>query len=145
MLGAAPFLLVNGDVWTDMPLDSLRLSPGSLAQLVLVANPAHNAGGDFALDAQGRIVAAGPRLTYSGIAILDPALFAGCVPGRFPLKPLFDRALAAGRLTGVPWNGHWLDIGTPERLAVLDRDLCSGRLRHPALAAAAARFAPPEG
>jgi MurNAc alpha-1-phosphate uridylyltransferase len=145
MLGADPFLLVNGDVWTDLPLASLRLSPGSLAELALVANPAHNPGGDFALNAQGRIVAQGPRLTYSGIAILDPALFAGCVPGRFTLKPLLDRALAAGRLTGVPWSGHWLDIGTPERLAVLDRDLCSGRLRHPALASAGARFAAPEG
>jgi len=145
MLGEDPFLLVNGDVWTDLPLESLRLPAGSLADLVLVANPAHHPEGDFALAGQGRIVADGPRLTYSGIAILDPALFAGCAPGRFPLKPLLDRARDAGRLTGTPWTGHWLDIGTANRLAALDRDLCSGRLRHPALAAREARVGAPEG
>jgi MurNAc alpha-1-phosphate uridylyltransferase len=140
MLGAGPFLLVNGDVWTDLPLESLELPSGSLAHLVLVANPEHNRIGDFALDAGGRIVSEGPRLTYSGIAVIDPGLFADCEPGRFPLKPLLDRALAQARLTGMQWRGSWLDIGTPGRLAALDRDLRSGRLRHPALAAAGARI-----
>jgi MurNAc alpha-1-phosphate uridylyltransferase len=140
MLGTAAFLLVNGDVWTDLPLESLQRPPGSLAHLVLVDNPAHNPGGDFALDSSGRVVADGRRLTYSGIAILDPALFAGCQAGRFPLKPLLDRAMEAGLLTGTRWTGSWLDVGTPERLAALDRDLRSGRLRHPALAVAGARF-----
>jgi MurNAc alpha-1-phosphate uridylyltransferase len=139
MLGPGPFLLVNGDVWTDLPLGSLELPSGSLAHLVLVANPEHNRNGDFALDARGRIVSEGPRLTYSGIGVIDPGLFADCEPGRFPLKPLLDRAQAQGRLTGMQWRGSWLDIGTPGRLAALDRDLRSGRLQHPALAAAGAR------
>jgi MurNAc alpha-1-phosphate uridylyltransferase len=133
-LGGDAFLLVNGDVWTDLPLESLQLPSGSLAHLVLVDNPRHHPGGDFALDERGRVVAAGQRLTYSGIAVIHPDLFANCRPGRFPLKPLLDTALAQGRLTGVRFGGCWLDVGTPERLAALDRDLRAGRLRHPALA-----------
>ena len=65
-----------------------------------------------------------PRpLTYSGIGIFSPALFAGCTAGRFPLLPLFQRASAAGRLHGLRHDGIWRDIGTPERLAALDREL----------------------
>jgi len=71
-------------------------------------------------------------------------LFRDCEPGKFPLKPLLDRALSAGRLTGTRFDGHWLDVGTPERLAALDRDLASGRLRHPALPAGLARKAAAE-
>lgn len=144
LLGPDAFLLVNGDVWTDFPLEVLELPAGSLAHLVLVPNPEHHRSGDFALDARGRIVAEGERLTYSGIAILHPGLFRGCEPGKFPLKPLLDRALSAGRLTGTQFDGHWLDVGTPARLAALDRDLASGRLRHPALPADRARNAVPE-
>jgi MurNAc alpha-1-phosphate uridylyltransferase len=131
LLGDAPFLVVNGDVWTDLDPGRLALPAGALAHLVLVPNPPHHARGDFGL-AGGRVTAAAPLLTYSGLGVYDPALFAGCTDGKFPLKPLLDRALAAGRLTGERYDGRWLDIGTPERLEALDRALGSGELRHPA-------------
>ncbi len=137
LLGADPFLLVNGDVFTDIDFRSITLKAGDLAQLVLVPNPPHNPRGDFWLDAAGRIVvdatqAAGApegagavpeRLTYSGVAIIDPALLAGSEPGRFPLLPLLLSARDSGRLGGQRHSGRWLDIGTPQRLAELDAEL----------------------
>jgi len=123
LLGEAPFLVVNGDVFADVDLASLRMPAGSLAHLVLVANPPHNPRGDFEL-AQGRILdAEGERLTYSGIGLFDPALLAGAAPGRFPLLPWLQKARAAGRLTGQRHEGYWLDVGTPGRLADLERHL----------------------
>lgn len=127
LLGDAPFLLVNGDVFADVDFTRITLAPADLAQLVLVPNPAHHPRGDFWLDAQGRIVAAAgagtERLTYSGIAVLHPRLFEGAAPGRFPLLPLLERARAAGRLGGQRHSGRWLDVGTPDRLAELDAEL----------------------
>ena len=123
LLGSTPFLVVNGDVFTDIDLGALRLPPGSLAHLVLVPNPPHNPRGDFEL-ADGRVVdAGGERLTYSGIGLFDPALLAEAASGRFPLRPWLQRALDAGRLTGQRHDGYWLDVGTPERLADLERYL----------------------
>lgn len=128
LLGDGPFLLVNGDVFTDIDFTTLQIAPDDLAQLVLVPNPAHHSKGDFWLDAQGRIgKAGGQRLTYSGVALLRPEFFAGATPGRFPLLPWLLRALEAGRLAGQRHDGVWLDIGTPERLAQLDAELSSVR------------------
>jgi MurNAc alpha-1-phosphate uridylyltransferase len=132
-LGPDPFLVVNGDIWTDYPLAALRLPAGSLAQLVLVANPPQHPAGDFALDAAGRVVAAGARLTYSGLGVFHPGLFDGCEAGRFPLKPLLDQALAGRRLSGEAWRGKWFDVGTPGRLAALDAALRAREFAHPAL------------
>jgi MurNAc alpha-1-phosphate uridylyltransferase len=124
LLGEDPFLLVNGDVFTDIDFSSLRIAPGDLAQLVLVANPEHHPRGDFGLQEGGRVVAeGGERLTYSGVALLRPGFFAGATPGRFPLLPWLQKALAAGRLAGQRHGGTWLDIGTPQRLAQLDAEL----------------------
>jgi N-acetyl-alpha-D-muramate 1-phosphate uridylyltransferase len=120
LLGDEPFLLVNGDVYTDVDFATLRLAPGDLAQLVLVPNPPHHVKGDFHL-AGGRITAElGEKLTYSGIAMLHPALLAQAEPGRFPLLPWLVRAREAGRLGGQRHEGLWIDVGTPERLADLD-------------------------
>jgi MurNAc alpha-1-phosphate uridylyltransferase len=143
-LGPDAFLVVNGDVWTDYPASGLALPAGSLAHLVLVPNPAHHPRGDFALDRAGRIVGDGVRLTYSGLGAFHPDLFSGSEPGRFPLKPLLDRALALGRLSGEVWEGRWFDVGTPARLAALDEALRRGDFAHPALGAAtgASRGAP---
>jgi N-acetyl-alpha-D-muramate 1-phosphate uridylyltransferase len=128
LLGNDPFLLVNGDVFADFDLRNLQLGTGDLAQLVLVPNPPQHAQGDFWLTGAGRIAVAGEqRLTYSGIAAMDPALFAGCVPGRFPLLPLLLAAREAGRLGGQKHVGRWTDVGTPERLAQLDAELSAER------------------
>lgn len=127
LLGDAPFLLVNGDVYCDADLGQLHLAPGDLGQLLLVPNPDHHPRGDFWLDESGRIRAqpAGQseRLTYSGIAVLRPEMFAGAAPGRFPLLPWLERAREAGRLGGQHHPGRWLDVGTPARLAQLDAAL----------------------
>ncbi|MCQ4348944.1 nucleotidyltransferase family protein [Pseudomonas stutzeri] len=122
LLGAAPFLLVNGDVWTDYPFAALRRPLDGLAHLVLVDNPAHHPEGDFRL-AGGRVGGRGdqPGLTYSGIAVLDPALFAGCRPGAFKLAPLLRDAMALGQVGGEHYRGRWVDVGTRERLAEVER------------------------
>ncbi len=133
LLGDAPFLVVNGDVWSDFALHTLRPPSDSLAHLVLVENPEHHPGGDFGLAPDGHATAGPDRLTYSGISVLDPRLFEGCEHGVFALKPLLDRALTAGRLTGQRHAGAWRDVGTPARLAALDADLRLGKARHPVL------------
>jgi N-acetyl-alpha-D-muramate 1-phosphate uridylyltransferase len=128
LLGDRPFLLVNGDIFTDIDFSAVSLPEADLAQLVLVANPAHHPGGDFALQSDGRIIeSGGERLTYSGVSVLRPELFAGLAPGRFPLAPLLFKAREAGRLGGRRHEGLWLDIGTPARLAELDAELCRVR------------------
>jgi MurNAc alpha-1-phosphate uridylyltransferase len=125
LLGSAPFLLVNGDVWTDIDFAALRRDPptGSHAHLVLVKNPPQHPRGDFALE-QGQVAEGdGERFTYSGIGIYRPELFAGCAAEKFPLLPLLRKAIAARRLTGEVHPGRWYDIGTVERLAALDVQL----------------------
>ena len=121
LLGSAPFLLVNGDVYTDYDLARLRLQSGELAHLVLVGNPSHHPQGDFLLQ-DGLVSEIGePRHTYAGIGIYDPELFAGCRPGRFPLLPLLRKAMAERRLGGEIHAGAWTDVGTAARLADLNR------------------------
>lgn len=125
--GSTTFLVTNGDVWCDFDYRRLARGPaladGDLARLVLVDNPAHNTGGDFALD-DTRVCAEGPkRLTFSGIGVYHPDLFTGCEPGAFPLAPLLRRAVADNQVGGLYHAGRWLDVGTPERLAELDRML----------------------
>lgn len=122
LLGASPFLVVNGDIWCDIDYAGLVLADDLLAHLVLVDNPAHNPGGDFHLDPHGRVHATGaPRLTFSGVGVYAPALFDGCRPGAFPLAPLLRQAMTAGLVSGQHHRGRWVDVGTPERLLMLDK------------------------
>jgi MurNAc alpha-1-phosphate uridylyltransferase len=120
LLGEAPFVVVNADIWTDYDFTALPRQPESLAHLVLVDNPAHHPQGDFALE-NGRVRTDGPaRLTFSGIGVYRPALFSGSTPGPFPLAPLLRRAMTAGQVSGERYAGAWFDIGTPERLAAVN-------------------------
>jgi MurNAc alpha-1-phosphate uridylyltransferase len=117
LLGRDPFLVVNADVLTDFDFARLRIDAGR-GLLVLVPNPAHHAAGDFGLAPDGRLVAAPPKLTFAGLSALDPALFAGLAPGSRPLKPILNAAIERGLLYGQRHDGFWLDVGTPERLAI---------------------------
>jgi MurNAc alpha-1-phosphate uridylyltransferase len=125
-LGAAPFWVVNGDVWTDYAFAPIELAPRSLAHLVLVENPPQHPQGDFVLEGCEVRADGGPRLTFSGIGLYRPALFAGCEPGAFPLAPLLRRAMAAGQVRGERYAGRWFDVGTPARLENLRAALGSG-------------------
>jgi MurNAc alpha-1-phosphate uridylyltransferase len=120
LLGEQPFILINGDIFTDYPFAQLKRPLSGLAHLVLLDNPAHNPQGDFSLLADGQLVDAHigqPSLTYSGIALLSPQLFAGCVPGAFKLAPLLRQAMAQGLVSGERYAGRWVDVGSHERLA----------------------------
>ena len=138
LLGDAPFVAVNGDIWTDYDFACLPREPSGDAHLVLVDNPSQHPDGDFALLGDGRIAAdREPRLTFAGIGLYRPALFDGWrdiignapgvdeVPPRFKLAPLLRAAMARGAVSGEHHRGRWTDVGTPQRLAQLDADLAS--------------------
>jgi MurNAc alpha-1-phosphate uridylyltransferase len=124
LLGNEPFLVVNGDIWTECDFAGLNRPLQGLAHLVLVDNPAHHPSGDFAL-VDGKVLddASLPRLTYSGIAVLHPQLFAGCSEGAFKLAPLLRDAMARGQVSGEHLTGRWVDVGTHERLAEVEQIL----------------------
>jgi MurNAc alpha-1-phosphate uridylyltransferase len=130
LLGTGPFLVVNGDTWTDIDYGRLAsgndakgrlgLNDGANGHLVLVANPTHNPRGDFGLEGDVVVERDVDRFTYSGVGVYRPEFFAGCTPGRFPMLPLLKRAIAARLLRGELHRGEWCDVGTPQRLAELD-------------------------
>ncbi len=132
LLGDEPFILINGDVWCDYPLQRLfqfSLDENTQAHFVMVSNPVYRESGDFDL-AGGRVVVRGQRsqgLTFSGISLLRPQLVSEYPQRRecFALREVFDAAIAKERITGEFYSGDWWDIGTPERLADLDQQLLS--------------------
>jgi MurNAc alpha-1-phosphate uridylyltransferase len=121
LISTDPFLVVNGDIWTDFPFDRLPAHLDGLVHLVLVDNPAHHPQGDFALTGRQVYAHGESRLTFSGIGLYAHALFAQCRPGKFPLAPLLRAAMEQNAVTGEHYRGRWVDVGTPERLAALDR------------------------
>ena len=120
LLGTGPFLVVNGDTWSDIDYGHLALEDGADGHIVLVPNPTHNTRGDFGLEGDLVVLGEVDRFTYSGVGVYRPGFFAGCSPGRFPMLPLMKRAIAARALRGQLHRGDWCDVGTPERLATLD-------------------------
>ncbi len=131
LLGDAPFLVVNGDVMTDIDFHTafaaaeVLQQQQALAHLWLVDNPPHNPNGDFALQNDGSVQSrssSGAALTFSGMGVYSPALFAD-TPPRQPAKlaPLLRSAMDSSRVSGKHHHGLWLDVGTVERLAEADR------------------------
>lgn len=135
LLGDEPFLLVNGDIWTDYDFARLPRQPEGLAHLVMVDRPPQATQGDFALDSEGLVRSDGEhRLTYSGLGVYRPQLLEGWrertgdagadeAPPRFRLAPILRAHMAQGRITGEHHRGRWTDVGTPERLAALESEL----------------------
>lgn len=126
LLGEQPFLVVNGDIFCDWDVRRApqALAAGDQAHLVLAPNPPQHPQGDFALTG-GRVSGSGAeQLTFAGIGIYRPALFAGLVAGQpAKLAPLLRAAMAQGRVSGECYAGRWIDVGTPQRLAALDAEL----------------------
>ncbi|MCP4994606.1 MAG: nucleotidyltransferase family protein [Gammaproteobacteria bacterium] len=119
-LGDAPFLVVNGDTWCDIDYSELSMTEEMLAHLILINNPEHHPRGDFALSGH-RVYEKGENmLTFSGIGLYRAGLFSDCSPGSFPLAPLLRKAMGEGRVSGEHYQGQWIDVGTPQRLAELN-------------------------
>lgn len=132
LLGDAPFLVVNADIWTDydfrhiLPrLDAMCSHRAEcLAHLVMVDNPPQHNRGDFALIANAVHSDGNTLLTFSGIGIYRPALFAGVAPGgQAKLAPLLRWAMQREQVSGEYYAGRWRDIGTPQRLSELNAEL----------------------
>lgn len=121
------FISVNADIWTDYPYKKLPCLDDSnlLAWLVLVDNPPHHPEGDFVLSNDRVAESEGDqqRLTFSGISVFHPDLFAGVEPGKQSVVPLLKQAMREGKVGGEYFQGRWIDIGTPERLQALDEML----------------------
>jgi len=128
MLEDESFVVVNADVWTDFDFARLQPLPDKiLAHLIMVPNAAHHPRGDFYLNEQGRLHneadAGEQRYTFSGISVLHRDLFAGYPEQPQALLPLLLSAMQTGAVTGSLYKGQWWDIGTPERLQLLDQQL----------------------
>ena len=121
MLGTDPFWVVNGDIYTDYAISDDDLPQDADAKLVLVPTPVHKPRGDF--DLVDGLVRRGdaPSLTYSGIAQYRPAFFDSAESGRFSVAPMLLAAADNGMVAGSLYDGTWEDVGTPERLAYLNR------------------------
>jgi MurNAc alpha-1-phosphate uridylyltransferase len=120
MLGDEPFLVVNADIYTDMPVPDVTLEDNMVGHLVLVRSPSYRDGGDF--DIEDGLVQNGVSrpLTFSGVSIYRPEFFDDCKAGRFSIVPMLREAADARCLQGSLYEGHWADVGTPERLQAVN-------------------------
>ena len=119
----APFILVNSDVWTSYDFAQLQdytLGPDQLAHLLLIDNPEHNNGGDFAINnglASEQPIADADKYTFAGISVVSARLVDGLVLGQpAPLAPLLKQAMLKFQITAEVIKDNWIDVGTPERL-----------------------------
>lgn len=138
LLGDEPFLVVNGDVWTEINFADVihtqhyeRVkSQQVLAHLMLVPNPPQHLQGDFCyhngMAYEHSAYADGENLTFSGVSLLSPQLFAGLEQGKRPLAPLLRQAMQNGQVSAEKTFARWVDVGTPERLATLDEQIRHG-------------------
>jgi MurNAc alpha-1-phosphate uridylyltransferase len=122
LLGNGPFLVVNGDIKTNIDFSKIDNHHNTLAHLILVKNPQHNPSGDFTIDANNRLSypTNTDRYTYSGVGIYHPDLLLGCVAGKFSVVPLLKKAMNKQLVSGQIHHGEWDDIGTIERLTAIN-------------------------
>lgn len=126
LLGPESFAVISADIWTDYNYANLRTVDGetTLARLVMVKNPPHHEAGDFALTRADRLTHAPENtdtgLTYSGISVMHPKLFANLPEEPLALRPVLNQAIAENLVAAELYQGLWFDIGTPERLSELD-------------------------
>ncbi|MDQ1325250.1 MAG: Mannose-phosphate guanylyltransferase [Campylobacterota bacterium] len=124
VLGDEVFLVVNGDIWCDYDFgQDKKLKEGMLAHLILVPNPDHNLEGDFALNGNKVEGDGTKKYTFSGIGYYSPKLFKDLFYGKSALAPLLREAMKKGKITGELHEGEWFDIGTPQRLELLNAQL----------------------
>jgi len=124
LLGNNPFLVVNGDIWSDFDFASIEpLEPGLQANLILVSNPPHHSQGDFAIENDRLSNRQTGRYTYSGIGVYSPAFFSACKPGKAALAPLLREKADKQLISAQLYSGYWTDIGTFERLQALENRL----------------------
>jgi len=129
LLGDTPFSVINSDIWCDYDFTQLPQRAAALearcdmAHLVMVDNPPQHPNGDFPL-LDHRITNGKPRLTFSGIGIYQPSFFSD-IPhdSKAPLAPLLREQITLGKVSGEHHHGIWIDVGTPQRLAELDKQL----------------------
>lgn len=128
--GNHPFLVINGDVWSDLDLRDVckqaqaRMEEDDLALLVMVENPAHHQKGDFILK-NNRLTMEGfaEKLTYAGVGVYRPQIVADLKVEPMKLGPILHNAISSQKLAGWHFKGKWSDVGTPERLAQLEEEL----------------------
>ncbi|MDG2090582.1 MAG: nucleotidyltransferase family protein [Gammaproteobacteria bacterium] len=131
LLGNEPFILVNGDLWTDYSFSALNTYSDmeQLAHLVMVDNPPQHPKGDYVLGGNGNLTLIDPLkvaekiLTYSGLAVLNPLLFENLAVEKLPLATLYESAIKQGKVSAEYYQGEWSDIGTVDRLNELDASL----------------------
>ena len=123
LLGDAAFMVLNGDNYTDYPLERAALPADRDAHLVLVPNPPQHPEGDFGLANGVALPSAAVQYTFAGVAVYRRVFFAGCVDGAYPMKPLWVKSMAAGRCSAELYSGYWEDVGTVERLHALNARL----------------------
>lgn len=142
LLGEYAFLVINGDVWCDWnPLEAMahvNAIDNGVAQawLLLVDNPSHNPEGDFILKSNAKVqpksalVEADDALTFAGIGVYHPSLFEGLSAGqKVPLAPLLKVAMMTQQVVGQHYQGEWVDVGTPERLELLNNKLSQQKIK----------------
>lgn len=127
LLGDDPFWVVSSDVWSYIRFDQVNIPKDSQTHLLMVTNPIHNSEGDFSLNKDGRInINNGNKLTYSGAGIFSPSQFKKYKIEKFPLRTVIEDAITQQKCTGEIYDGTWIDIGTPTRLAIIEQQIENG-------------------
>jgi len=132
LLGSKSFMVVNGDVWTDYPFAQLAAQEldGNEGHMIFVDNPPQHPLGDFSLSTPGKVGVKeqdAMGYTYAGLGLYSPDFFSGVTAGKLAMRPLLDKAILRGVVSGEYHGGEWADVGTPQRLRELDEMVSATR------------------